>query len=139
MWSIQTEANEVVSRGFQLCYSHPLTMKERGRSPAVLHYLAETAQVLVPGGRKLLMGLNTGLCSAVYRDFFDHHVTLSDRSLVEGLQLAKFTIIEVIDRFLPFTMQGSMATNQLMVSLYPQLPFAWRVFGQQFLIIAANN
>lgn len=103
--------------------------------PAVLHCLREAHRVLVPDGKIILLGPNIRFCSEVYWDFFDHYVPLSDRSIVEALELAQFDVVKVVDRFLPFTMRSSLPTHPVLVWLYLQLPIAWKILGSQFVVV----
>jgi hypothetical protein len=66
----------------------------------------------------------------------DHHLPLSDRSMVEALELAGFRKEVVIPRFLPYTMSHRAPPRALWVRLYLLFPLAWRVWGKQFLVIA---
>jgi hypothetical protein len=38
--------------------------------------------------------------------------------------------------FLPYTMAGKRPVPPFMVKAYLRMPFAWRFFGQQFLVVA---
>lgn len=102
---------------------------------AVLHCLREARRVLKQDGTVILLGPNIRFCSTAYWDFFDHHIPLSDRSIVEALQLSGFECTRVVDRFLPFTMQGNKPTHPFLITAYLKMPFAWSIFGQQFLVI----
>lgn len=105
---------------------------------ALTHCLKEAARVLRPQGRFIALGPNIRYCYREYWDYFDHHLPLSDRSLVEALELEEFKPEMVIPRFLPFTMKGSMPSHPLLVRIYLLLPLAWRFLGRQFLIVAAR-
>jgi SAM-dependent methyltransferase len=107
---------------------------------ALKHCLKEANRVLTPGGKIILLGPNIRFCSDVYWDFIDHHIALSDRSIVEVLQLTQFDVIKVIDRFLPFTMQGAriLPTHPRLVTLYLHMPWVWSLLGKQFLVIATK-
>jgi SAM-dependent methyltransferase len=92
--------------------------------------------VLRPGGRFIVMGPNIRFSYREYWDYYDHHLPLSDLSLSEGLRQCGFEIERVIPRFLPFTMNYSLPTHDLLIRLYLKLPWVWRLLGKQFLVIA---
>ena len=97
--------------------------------------LSEAYRVLHPQGLLIALGPNIRFCSDVYWDFIDHHLPLSDRSMLEALEVAGFQRQLVIPRFLPFTMSRRVPPRALLVRLYLALPPAWRVRGKQFLVI----
>lgn len=101
--------------------------------------LGEVSNALKPGGIFIALGPNIRFCYDVYWDFIDHYIPLSDRSLVEAIELAGLQVEEVISRFLPYTMSGKRQIPLAFVQLYLKLRFVWPVFGKQFLIIARNH
>lgn len=105
---------------------------------SLIHCLQESARLLRPGGRFIALGPNIRYAYKVYWDYFDHYLPLSDKSLVEALELNGFKSEVVIPRFLPFTMKGNIPSHPFLVRLYLSLPFVWRVFGKQFLIVATK-
>ena len=54
-----------------------------------------------------------------YWDFVDHHLPLTDRSLVEACQSLGFEIVEVIPRFLPYTTRSALPQSPWLVRLVP--------------------
>jgi SAM-dependent methyltransferase len=100
------------------------------------HVFAEVLRVLRPGGRFIVMGPNIRYAYKEYWDYYDHYLPLSHLSLAEGLTQAGYRVVQVIPRFLPYTMNSSMPTSDFLVRAYLRLPFAWRFFGKQFLEIA---
>ena len=52
------------------------------------------------------------------------------------LKLEGFEISECIDRFLPYSMSQGSTPPLAFLKLYLKLPFAWKVFGKQFLVVA---
>jgi SAM-dependent methyltransferase len=100
--------------------------------------LGEALRCLRPGGRLVCLGPNIRYLPGAYWDFWDHYLPLTDRSLVEGLELAGFRIERAWDRFLPYTMSQNRTPPLWMVWLYVRLPLAWPLFGKQFLIVAAK-
>lgn len=102
----------------------------------VLKTLREIYRIIRPGGKVLMLQPNIRYAYKEYWDFFDHYVPLSDKSLVEALQLEGFSIEKVIPRFLPYTMKSRLPQNAFLVRLYLKLPVAWKIMGKQALIIA---
>ncbi len=100
--------------------------------------LEEAFRCLKPGGKLIAMGPNIRFLPDLYWDFWDHHLALSDRSLAEGMENCGFNILENHGQFLPYTMVNSWEHPLWFVSFYLKLRPAWRIFGRQFLVIAAR-
>ena len=100
--------------------------------------LAEVYRVLRPGGRFMAMQPNIRYAYAEYWDFYDHFTALSHLSAAEAFSLAGFDIVELIDRFLPFSTKSALPKHPALVRAYLALPLAWRIFGKQFLIVGAK-
>jgi len=98
--------------------------------------LAEVHRVLRPQGLLIALGPNIRYCYDVYWDFLDHYLPLSDRSLLEAMEIAGFRKEFVLPRFLPFTMSNRMPHRAFLVRLYLLFPLAQRLCGKQFLVIA---
>lgn len=103
---------------------------------ALRRTLIQAFRCLKPGGRLLCLGPNIRYVRGAYWDYFDHYLPLSDRTLVEGLSLVGFDVERCVPRFLPYTMSQGFSPPVSFVSLYLRLPFLWRFFGKQFLVIA---
>jgi dolichol-phosphate mannosyltransferase len=84
-------------------------------------------------------GPNIRFLSDKYWDFWDHHLALSDRSLAKGLENCGFVVLENHDRFLPYTMVNSRKYPLIALSIYLKMRPAWKIFGKQFLIVAAKT
>jgi SAM-dependent methyltransferase len=98
--------------------------------------LCEAYRVLRPQGVLIALGPNIRFCFDTYWDFVDHTLPLSDRSLVEALEIAGFHMERVIPRFLPLTMSQRVPPGAFLVRLYLRLPLAQRLWGKQFLVMA---
>lgn len=105
-------------------------------SDAVLEQLTEVATILKRGGRAIVLQPNIRLTGPAYWDFIDHKVALTERSLVEACELTGFAVEELITRFLPYTTRGRLPVNPLLVRWYLRFPPAWRILGQQTLLVA---
>ena len=105
----------------------------------VLDTFREAWRILRDGGRIIVLQPNIRFLPGEYWDFFDHHTPLTDRSLVEGLQLAGFEPSVVHPRFLPYTTKSRLPKAAFLVRMYLHLPLAWRLFGKQALVVATKK
>ncbi len=80
--------------------------------------LAEIRTVLRLGGRLLMLQPNIRLVGGAYWDFVDHHLPLTDRTLVEACESVGFEVDEVIPRFLPYTTRSGLPQSPRLVRLY---------------------
>lgn len=101
-------------------------------------FLDEVFATLKPGGRYLILGPNLRYLPGEYWDFYDHHLGLTHMSLSEALELKGFHIEQCLDKFLPYTTQGSLPTHPMLVKLYLKVPMAWKLLGKQFFILATR-
>lgn len=98
--------------------------------------LAQAFRSLKRGGRLICLGPNIRFLHGAYWDFWDHYVPLTDKSLVEVLELTGFVIERAVPRFLPYTMSRERNPPLWTLTLYLRLPFVWPLFGKQFLVVA---
>jgi SAM-dependent methyltransferase len=105
-------------------------------SAAVIEQLAVARRLLEPGGRVIVLQPNIRLAGAAYWDFIDHHTALTERSLVEAAEIAGLRTIRLITRFLPLTTKSRLSKRADLVRLYLSFPPAWRLLGQQTLLVA---
>ena len=102
----------------------------------ILKTLLEVFRVLKPSGKAIILQPNIRYLCGEYWDFFDHRIPLSDRSVVEVLQIAGFRIKCVLPKFLPYTTKGKLPHNPFLVKAYLKMPFVWKFLGKQMFILA---
>jgi SAM-dependent methyltransferase len=100
--------------------------------------LDQIRRCLKPGGRLIAIGPNIKYLPGAYWDFWDHYLPLSETSLGEGLTNRRFTIERCAPRFLPYTMVQAREYPMFILRIYLRVPWVWRVFGRQFLIVASK-
>jgi SAM-dependent methyltransferase len=101
--------------------------------------LLQARRCLRCGGRIIALGPNIRYLPGKYWDFYDHHLPLTELSLGEVMMEVGFTLEEQIPRFLPYTMSGNRRRPLWTLRVYLKLPFAWPLFGKQFLIVARKS
>ena len=89
-------------------------------------------------GKLIIMGPNFKYCVKEYFDCSDHKLILTEVSLSEILFSAGFNKIKIWPKFLPYSFRGKLPVNRLLVRIYLNLPFVWKIFGKQFLVIATK-
>ena len=97
--------------------------------------LAQAFRCLKPGGRLICLGPNVKFLAGRYWDFWDHYLPLTELALKEGCELAGFEAELVVAQFLPYSMSQGSRPPLAFLQLYLRLPFFWRIFGRQFLVI----
>ena len=124
-------ANESVDVVFTSNFLEHLRTKEEA-----LETFNEVHRVLKNGGLFLVLQPNIRHVGFEYWDFFDHHIALTDKSLIEGLTIKRFRIKRVISKFLPFTTKSKIPQHPFLVWLYLKVPLVWRIMGKQSFLVA---
>jgi SAM-dependent methyltransferase len=105
-------------------------------SATFVETLVQIRQVLRPGGRLLALQPNIRLIGGAYWDFVDHHLPLTDRTLVEACESCQLEVVEVIPRFLPYTTRSAFPQAPWLVRLYLAVRPAWWLLGKQTWLVA---
>jgi SAM-dependent methyltransferase len=131
-WRVADESLDVI---FSSNFFEHLASKE------ALHLtLTNAHRALRPCGTLIAVGPNIRYVPGAYWDFIDHHIALTDRSAIEVMELAGFASHRVVERFLPYTMSVTARPAPLLfVELYLRMPFVWRFFGKQFLVVVKKS
>lgn len=108
-------------------------------SQVVIDQLRVVRDLLRPGGRVVILQPNIRLTGGAYWDFIDHHVALTERSLVEAGELAGLRTVRLVTRFLPFTTKGRLPQDPRLVRAYLAFPPAWLLLGKQTLYVAERR
>ncbi len=107
--------------------------------PALERTLQQAWRALRPNGAIVLMGPNIKYVPGAYWDFFDHYLALTELSVAEVLTKTGFTTEWCVARFLPYTMSLGRTYPVWMLKAYLAMPWAWRFFGKQFLVVARKR
>jgi SAM-dependent methyltransferase len=109
----------------------------------VVDVLRECGRALAPEGRLLILQPNIRYVGGAYWDYLDHELPLTDRSVAEALRLAGLEVVEQHARFLPYTAASFRRLSPgwvgFLVRVYLRLPWLWRVFGAQSLLVARTR
>jgi hypothetical protein len=105
---------------------------------AVVEQLRVAQRLLLPGGHVIVLQPNIRLVGPRYWDFIDHHVPLTDRSLVEAAELAGLRTVKVIPAFLPYSTKGRLPSSPTLLRAYLRFPLAWPMLGKQTLYVGTR-
>lgn len=97
--------------------------------------LTRLRDALEPGGRVAILGPNFKYCAREYFDCADHVLALTHISIEEHLFAAGFEVERVIPRFIPYSFRGILPPSPVLTRWFLRMPFVWRFFGKQFLVI----
>lgn len=127
-WQLQSESVDII---FTSNFLEHLPDKA-----SVDFTVSESLRCLKKGGKFICLGPNIKYVNGAYWDFWDHHIPLTEFSVVEILKIVGFEIEKCIPRFLPYSMSSTSNPPLFTVQFYLKMPFLWRLIGKQFLIIA---
>ncbi|MET0866405.1 MAG: methyltransferase domain-containing protein [Nakamurella sp.] len=126
--------NESVNTVFTSNFFEHLPTKEM-----LLETLRESYRILLPGGKLVVLMPNMRYLNGRYWDYLDHYLPLTHLSLVEAMELTRFTPERVVPRFLPYTVRNSrLPISRPLISLYLKLKIVWPILGRQMLVVASK-
>lgn len=129
--NLSFKADESIDVVFTSNFLEHLRTKEEA-----LQTFSEVHRILKKGGLFLILQPNIRHVGFEYWDFFDHHIALTEKSLIEGLLIKEFKIKRVISKFLPFTTKSKIPQHPFLVWLYLKVPLVWRIMGKQSFLVA---
>jgi ubiquinone/menaquinone biosynthesis C-methylase UbiE len=100
--------------------------------------LTKMRAAIRPGGVIAILGPNFKYCAKEYFDCADHVLALTEISVQEHLYAAGFDIRSVLPRYLPYSFRGRLPPSEHLTRVYLRNPWAFRLLGKQFLVIAAT-
>ena len=112
---------------------------------AVLDLLGQCAECLSERGRIIILQPNIRAIGSAYWDYIDHHIALTDQSLLEALDVTGFVPTYFLQRFLPYTAKSGLGhfvgrkTAKIFINLYLKIPLAWRFLGGQCFVVARKT
>lgn len=102
--------------------------------------ISECSRILSKGGLLITMMPNIRYAYKEYWDFYDHYIPLSDKSLEEILSLKGFMIQQSYPQFVPYSATGGKLPKSIfLLKIYLKLPFVWKIFGKQMLVVAKKT
>lgn len=99
-------------------------------------FIRKMRDCLAESGKICILGPNFKYSYKEYFDCFDHKLMLTHHSLAELLYSENLTINKIYNKFLPYSFRSKLPASRLFTKLYLQMPYLWKIFGKQFLIIA---
>lgn len=105
----------------------------------VIEQLRVVRRLLRVGGQVIVLQPNIKLVGNAYWDFIDHRVALTDESLVEAATFAGFETVDLIRRFLPYSVKGRLPTSARLVRAYLGFRPAWWLMGRQTLYVGVRT
>lgn len=101
--------------------------------------LIQIRTILRTKGLIIILMPNIRYVGSSYWDFLDHQLPLSEKSMIEALELNGFEILELRRKFLPYSTKSSLPKAPFLVHWYLLLRPLHQIFGKQSLIVAKKN
>jgi len=101
--------------------------------------LLEIKRILKKEGQVIILMPNIRYVGVAYWDFLDHQLPLSEKSMIEALELNGFKILEKRVKFLPYSTKSKLPKWPILVRSYLKIKPLHSIFGKQSLIVAVKN
>lgn len=111
----------------------------------LIQVFEECHKALAPNGKIMILQPNIRYAGVQYWDYIDHHIALTEFSLVEGLEITGYKVKRLIPQFLPYTAKSkagsisSFISTKTLVSRYLKIPLLWKLFGAQTFVLAEKK
>lgn len=105
----------------------------------VIKTIAEVKKILKKDALFVILHPNIKYLGGQYWDFLDHQLPLTEKSIIESLELSGFKIIEVRAKFLPYTTKSRIPKWPWLISIYLRIKPAQMILGKQSLIVAKKE
>jgi SAM-dependent methyltransferase len=132
-----TDLTEIESSSVDVVFTSNL-FEHLPNKETFIKCLEEIRRVLRSGGRLLILQPNIRVLGGKYWDFVDHHLPLTDRTLVEALGLVGLDVLEVRPRFLPYTTKSRLPQHPILVRIYLMFPIVHRFLGGQAWVVGVK-
>jgi SAM-dependent methyltransferase len=129
-----TNISMVPDSSMDVCFSSNFFEHLPDKS-ALDQVLSEALRVLKPAGLYIAMQPNLRYEPGRYWDYYDHVLPLTHLSCYEAFSKAGLEVIELIDRFVPFSTDSQLPQHPILVKIYLNCRPLWRLFGGQFIIV----
>ena len=103
---------------------------------AVIELMKALNRKVAPDGAVLILQPNFRYVGPAYFDFIDHTVVLTDRSLVEAIEIGGMSVKYMRKRFLPYTSKSRLPKSPALTRAYLRLPILHRFLGGQIFVVA---
>lgn len=122
----------IASRSVDMVFASNFLEHLEGDEVDVL--LERVAEVLVPGGRLVLIQPNHRLCAESYFDDPTHRTIFDDANIGEWIARSGLRLTEVNPGLLPFSMNGRLPKSGILTRLYLMSP--WKPLAAQMYVVA---
>ncbi len=110
----------------------------------LLEVIEDAKKLLKEDGKLLILQPNIRYVGSAYWDYVDHHIAITEHSLVEALEVSGYKVDKLIPRFLPYTSKSKVGAiagfldPEKLAKNYLKFPILWKFFGAQTFVVASK-